>query len=96
MGPARRAARDDDLRDRLDRDLGSIEAGKLADLVVLEGNLLDDIRNTNTIRQVMMNGRPYDGDTLDEVFPRQRPLAPLWRWDAESRGGRVWKRCRLS
>ncbi|MGH7505458.1 MAG: amidohydrolase family protein, partial [Longimicrobiales bacterium] len=58
----------------LDDDLGSIQAGKLADLVVLEENPLEDIRNTNTIRFVMKNGRLYEGDTLNEVWPRQRQL----------------------
>ena len=67
-------------------DLGSIEPGKLADLVVLVGNPLDDLRNTNTVEQVMLNGRLYDGDTLDEVYPRERPLPPLWWWDEEPEG----------
>jgi len=66
----------------LDKDLGSLETGKLADLIVLDKNPLDDIRNTNTIQYVMKNGRLYDGNTCDEVYPQQRKLDKSeWKFD---------------
>ena len=61
------------------KDRGTLEVGKLADLQVLDRNPLEDIENTNSIRYVMKNGRLYDGNTLDEVWPRVRPL-PTQRW----------------
>jgi hypothetical protein len=43
-----------------------------AHLVILDGNPLEDIRNTNTVRYVMKNGRLYEGDTLNEIWPEER------------------------
>jgi len=58
----------------LDGDIGSLEPGKLADLVVLEQNPLEDIRNSEQVRYTILNGRVYDARTMNEVgnHPRQR------------------------
>lgn len=47
---------------------GSIAVGKRADLVLLEGNPLDDIRNTRRIRAVVAAGRLYDRAALDALL----------------------------
>ena len=54
--------------------LGSIEPGKLADLVLLDANPLEDIRNTQQIRAVIADGRLYRRDDLDELLAEVKRL----------------------
>ena len=70
-------------------EFGSLEPGKFADLVILTKDPRRDIRDSRSIAQVMKNGRLYDGDTLDKVWPQQRPLPPSWYRDDDPPTGVV-------
>ncbi|MAO09673.1 MAG: hypothetical protein CMC07_01965, partial [Flavobacteriaceae bacterium] len=61
-------------------DVGSLEKGKMADLIVLTDNPLDDIENTQSIEMVMVNGRLYDANTLNEIGNHPKERAPFW-WE---------------
>ena len=63
------------------RDLGSLETGKLADLVVLDANPLENIRNSDKVSQVMLGGRLYDAATLNEQVTGNRVRGSYW-WEA--------------
>ncbi len=77
----------------LGKDVGSIEVGKLADLVVFDRNPLDDLQNTMGIKYVMKNGRLYDATNLNEVYPRQVKGAPFpWNEDDSPTRDTVGKR----
>lgn len=58
----------------IESEAGSLEAGNLAVLVVLDADSLNDIRNPTPVRMVMKNGRLYDAADLTEVWPRRRAL----------------------
>lgn len=64
------------------KDLGSLETGKLADLVILDADPTADIRNTDKIHRVMLGGRLYDPLTMNEVETGNRIRAPYW-WQGD-------------
>ena len=51
----------------MDDEIGTLETGKLADIIVLDKNPLDDIRNSESIKYTMINGRLYDTETMNEI-----------------------------
>src|SRR5699024_4159474 len=46
-------------------DIGSIEQGKLADLIVIDGNVLEDIEQSQNVVYTMLNGRLYESSTMN-------------------------------
>ncbi|MEP2990266.1 MAG: amidohydrolase family protein [Parasphingorhabdus sp.] len=63
----------------MDQDIGSLEVGKLADLVVLDADPTENIRNSDKVHRVMIGGRLYDPTTMNEVETgSQNRLAYWW------------------
>ncbi|MEL6142762.1 MAG: amidohydrolase family protein, partial [Bacteroidota bacterium] len=72
----------------MDHQIGSIKKGKLADLIVIDGNPLENIQDTEKITHTIINGRVYDAATLNEVGTRERERGKLWFEQPGS--GNVW------
>lgn len=66
------------------RDVGSLEVGKLADMLILDGDPSVDIRNTERIHRVMLGGRAFDPLTMNEVTTGTRMRMPYW-WEADKK-----------
>ena len=62
----------------MDRDIGSLEVGKLADLVIIDGDPIADIRQSDRVVDVMQDGRLYALPRLDEIAPRAKPRQPFF------------------
>jgi Tol biopolymer transport system component len=66
----------------MEKQIGTLESGKFADLVVLDSDPLADIRHVADIAYVMKGGVLYDDDTLDELWPERRPYGtPSWLYE---------------
>lgn len=72
----------------LSKELGSLEVGKRADLVVVDGNPLSDIRDSDNTRLVMVNGRLFNAADIAEIGGLQRP-APTFFWQRHGNGVQV-------
>ncbi|MBL7742666.1 MAG: PD40 domain-containing protein [Chitinophagaceae bacterium] len=64
----------------LDKWIGSLEAGKLADLIVMDKNPLENIRNTESVRYTMVNGRLYDAEQMNEIGNYNKPRTKFF-WE---------------
>ncbi|RUO24484.1 amidohydrolase [Aliidiomarina minuta] len=62
----------------MEHAIGSIEAGKLADMVLVEGNILEDLRVSDRVSHVMVNGRLFDAEEMQELGSDVQPRAPLY------------------
>jgi imidazolonepropionase-like amidohydrolase len=71
----------------LDKDIGSLEPGKLADLVVLDANPLDDVQNSRTVRYTIVNGRIFDSESMNEIGNHPRTRKPFF---FQVPGGETW------
>jgi Tol biopolymer transport system component len=73
----------------LDNQIGSLEEGKLADLIVLDKNPLDSIEDSNTVRYSMVNGRLYDSLSMNEIGNYNRPRSKFF-WELQDNRGIDW------
>jgi len=64
------------------KDVGSLEVGKLADLLILDADPTENIRNSESIHRVMLGGHLYDPSTMNEVDTGARKRAPYW-WESD-------------
>ena len=62
----------------MDKDLGSLEPGKLADLMVVDGDPLSNIRESKRVELTVQGGRVYEAATMKRLAPGTGPEPKLW------------------
>lgn len=73
----------------MEAEIGSIETGKLADLVVIDGNPLEDLRRSEYVAYTMINGRLFDVTSMNQLAPQSIDRGPFY---FEMEGGDSWTR----
>ena len=75
----------------MDHEIGSLEVGKLADMIIIDGNLLEDIYRSEYVSHTIINGRVYEAATMNQIAPDQVARKPLF---FEMEGGDAWSASR--
>jgi len=72
----------------LDKNLGSIKVGKLADLAVIDGDVLNDIRDSDKVVYVILNGRIYDAETMHSLGGSEKKRTSFYFESTDYKGNR--------
>jgi Tol biopolymer transport system component/imidazolonepropionase-like amidohydrolase len=71
----------------MDHEIGSLEPGKLADIMIVEGNPLDDIYRSEYVSHTLINGRLFEAASMNQIAPDETARKPLF---FELEGGDAW------
>ena len=71
----------------MDHEIGSLEIGKLADIMIVDGNPMEDISRSEYVSHTMINGRLYETSTMNQIAPKEKPRQSLF---FEREGGDTW------